>query len=132
MLSRTACVVLLALFAAVAFAGSAQVQRVTGIYSNLYYNKEGGDLIGMELLILPSGHGPEPAYSVFVQIAEGGAPFSALVPLKVTGAQIEFTLPPGGTYDREHFIGTFKRAELVVRWSQGTEEHLKRGRSYWQ
>ena len=108
------------------------MKRITDIYSNLSYNKDGGDLLGMELLILPSGHGPEPAYSVFVQIAEGGTPFSVVVPLKVTGTKIEFTLPPGGAYSDEHFEGTFKGIELVVRWSQGTEEHLKNGKSYWQ
>lgn len=82
----------------------------------------------MELLIIPS----EDDYSVFVQIAEGGAPFTVVVPLKVAGTKIEFTLPPGGTYSKEHFVGIFKSGELIVRWSQGTEEHLKHGKSYWQ
>ena len=86
----------------------------------------------MELLILPSSHDPEPAYSVFVQIAEGGAPFSVVVPLKIMGTKIEFPLPSGGASPDEHFVGTFKGGELVVRWSQGTEEHLKHGKSYWQ
>ena len=108
------------------------MKRITGIYSNLAYNEEGGDLLGMELLILPSGHDPETAYSVFVQIAESGAPFLVVVPLKVTGTKIEFTLPPSGAYSGAHFVGTFKGGELVVRWSQGTEEHLKHGKSYWQ
>jgi hypothetical protein len=110
----------------------AQEQRITGIYSNLYYNVEGGDLLGMELLILPSGSVPEPAFSAFVQIAGGGAPFSAIVPLNVSGKKIEFTLPTGGIYDRQHFEGTLSNTELTVRWSQGTVEHLKRGKSYWQ
>jgi hypothetical protein len=108
------------------------VKHITGIYSNLSYSKESGDLLGMELLIVPSGRGPETAYSVFVQIAEGGAPFSAVVPLTVTDTKIEFALPRGGAYSGEHFVGTFKGGELVVRWSQGTEEHLRRGKSYWQ
>jgi len=132
MLTRPLLLISLCLLASLSFAGEPEVKRLTGIYSNLSYNAEGGDLLGMELLILPSGHGPEPAYSVFVQIAEGGAPFSVVTPLKVTGTKIEFTLPPGGAYSGEHFVGTFKGVELVVRWSQGTEEHLKHGKSYWQ
>jgi hypothetical protein len=111
--------------------GSAQTLRVTGIYSNLTYNKEGGDLLGMELLIVPSV-GAKPAYSAFVQIAEGGAPFTALVPVKVSGSQIEFTLPTGGAYDGAHFVGTLNDAGLIIRWSHGAEERLKRGKSYWQ
>lgn len=122
----------LCLLASATFAAEPQTKRITGIYSNLSYNAEGGDLLGMELLIIPSGHGPEVAYSVFVQIAEGGAPFSVVVPLKVTGNKIEFNLPSGGVYSGEHFVGMFKGSELVVRWSQGTEEHLKHGKSYWQ
>jgi hypothetical protein len=129
---RVIFLIMLCLLTSISFAAEPQMKRITGIYSNLSYNKDGGDLLGMELLILPCGHGTEPAYSVFVQIAEGGAPFSVVVPLKVTGTKIEFTLPLGGAYSGEHFVGTFKGIELVVRWSQGTEEHLKHGKSYWQ
>jgi len=86
----------------------------------------------MELLILPGRNGPNGGYTVFVQISEGGAPFTAIVPLKVSDASIEFTLPAGSNYSGMHFAGAFKGSELVVKWSSGTEEHLKRGKSYWQ
>ena len=66
--------------------------RVSGVYSDLHYNSEGGDLLGMELLIIPS----DPSgYRAFVQIAEGGAPFAVIVPLLVDGSRVEFTLPAG-------------------------------------
>jgi len=123
---------LFCLLALPALAAEPQAKRITGIYSNLTYNQESGDLLGMELLVVPSRQNQEAAYSVFVQISEGGAPFTAVVPLKVTGTNIEFTLPPGSTYPGERFVGTFKGDELLVRWSQGTVEHLKHGNSYWQ
>jgi hypothetical protein len=113
------------------FAAEQQVNRVTGIYSNLAYNNESGDLSGMELLIVPSGHGPDAAYSVFVQISEGGAPYTAVVPLKLKGINIEFTLPADSEYPRQHFVGTLNGAQLDLRWNSEVE-HLKRGKSYWQ
>lgn len=113
-------------------AAELQSRKISGIYSNLYFNQEGGDLLGLELLILPSGRGSELAYSAVVQIADGGAPYSVIVPLHVVGNQIEFTIPSGGSYADEHFIDIFKDVELIVRWSNGTEEKLKKGKSYWQ
>jgi len=114
------------------FSTAVEPQKVSGIYSNLKFNKESGDLSGMELLIIPNGKGANLEYVVLVQISEGGAPFSALVPLKMVGPKFEFTLPTGRNYDRQHFTGVFKGTGIVIRWSQGDEEHLKRGKSYWQ
>jgi hypothetical protein len=105
---------------------------VSGIYSNMRYNTEGGDLLGMELFIFPSGSGPDLKYSALIQIAEGGAPFAALVLLVVKAETIEITLPSGKQYSKERFTGKFVDGGLVIRWSNGTEEHLKRGKSYWQ
>jgi hypothetical protein len=122
---------LIALFGLVALAWAGE-PSVSGIYSNLSYNEEGGDLLGTELLILPSADNAAGGYSVFVQIAEGGAPFTAIVPVKISGNTIEFILPPGGAYDRQRFVGFVETGQLILRWSNGTEEHLKRGKSYWQ
>jgi hypothetical protein len=125
--------VALALLAAGAFAGTAKAPRVSGIYSNLHWNAEGGDLLGIELFVVPRDTGSgEPAWSVFVQIAEGGAPCAAVVPLTVTGDRIEFSLPKGGSCAGLHFVGTLSPTEITLRWDAGTVEHLKRGKSYWQ
>ena len=105
--------------------------RVTGTFSNLNYNREGGDLLGMEILIVPA-QGDRLGFVAFVQLAEGGAPRSALVPLKVDGAKVEFTLPTDGTVPEMHFSGVVSKTELVGTWSHGGErEVLKRGVSYW-
>ena len=106
--------------------------RPTGIYSNLRFNQEGGDLLGTELLILPRGDVGKPAWSVFVQIAEGGAPFTAIVPFLVDHSKFEFTLPPGGAYGGLRATGIFVGKDILLCWGSGTEERLARGKSYWQ
>jgi hypothetical protein len=100
--------------------------RITGIYSNLHYNDEGGDLLGMELLIIPAKSG----YVACVQVAEGGAPFVAVVPIAVSGAQVQFILP--ASYGGQHITGSFTGAKLVLHWQKGQQEVLIRGKSYWQ
>ncbi len=102
--------------------------KVTGIYSNLRYIQEGGDLLGMELLVVPS----EAGYTGFVQIAEGGAPYTAVVPVVATGSRISFTLPSDGAYGAMKFDGELKGASLVIKSPEGANETLMRGKSYWQ
>jgi hypothetical protein len=102
--------------------------KVAGVYSNLRYSQEGGDLLGMELLVVPSATG----YTAFVQIAEGGAPYTAVVPVAVAGSQISFTLPPDGAYGGMRFDGELRGGSLVISWPAGTNETLRRGKSYWQ
>jgi len=122
------------LFAFIGFAGAALAPQsrfcVTGIYGNLHYNAEGGDLLGMELLIIPDNSG----YVACVQIAEGGSPFVVVVPFVVTGSQVQFTLPSGSAYSGTHLTGSFASggAKLILQWPQGQQEVLVRGRSYWQ
>lgn len=112
-------------------------QHVTGIYSDLYYNKEAGDLLGMELLVVPGPSTTAPDYTVFVQIAEGGAPYTAVVPFIVQGSHIEFTLPTGDpSYSGMHFVGVLTKSAVVLHLEKGNEkgeeESLGRGKSCWQ
>jgi hypothetical protein len=104
--------------------------RVTGTFSSLRYNSEGGDLLGLEILIIPAP-GDKVGYIALVQVAEGGAPYSALVPVTVTGTHIEFTFPRDGPYNGMKFSGTVSATDLTGTWSTGNREVLKRGRSYW-
>lgn len=124
--------VVISIFMAALTPANAADARMSGIYSDMSYNAEGGDLLGMELMIVPT---PEGGYTAFVQIAEGGAPAVALVPLTVSGSRIEFTMPGTGG----HFVGVITGDSLVGHWTEGQlsstggkEEHLKRGKSYWQ
>lgn len=119
--------VVLSLAGAPAF-GQTSRPKVTGVYSNLRYNQEGGDLLGMELLVVPSGAG----YKAFVQIAEGGAPYTAIVPVAVENSRISFTLPREGAYGGMSFDGELEGASLVIKSAAGANETLRRGKSYWQ
>ncbi|MBE1160808.1 hypothetical protein [Dyella acidiphila] len=100
----------------------------TGTYTDLCYNKDGSDLLGMELMIIPSSAG----YSVVVQIAEGGAPYTTVVPITIQGKTASFTLPFGGPYGGMRFEGKLSRTSLAIKWQSGEQETLKRGPSYWQ
>src|SRR5207249_12047601 len=90
-----------------------------------------------QILIFPS-KGPT-GFFALVQLAEGGAPFVVLVPVRVAGTQVEFTMPASGPYGGLNFTGTVTRTELIGKWSSGSafagagdRERLKRGKSYWQ
>ena len=122
-------------FLAVAVVGCASAQenfRPSGIYSNLSYSEEGGDLVGMELLIFPAEELAASDYVVFIQIAEGGAPYTALVPLEIRGNEISLVLPSNGSYSKVQLVGNFRGDDLEIRWPHGALEHLKRGHSYWE
>lgn len=123
------------LFSVAASAAQDAAVHITGMYSNLYYNEEGGDLLGTELFIFRSNVG----YQVLVQMAEGELPTAVLVPLDVDGANIRFTLPGGGDEKSVTFLGTVSAIGITGHWSNGQlsstgtkDEILKRGKSYWQ
>src|SRR5689334_5384174 len=82
-------------------------EPISGVYTNLAFNTEAGDLLGTELFIFPShGSGLETHYSVLVQFAEGDAPQATLVPAIVTSGGFEFTMPSTGTYANAHFVAS--------------------------
>ena len=129
---RFALILAVVLFSPLSFGANGHAKHITGIYSNLHYVGDAGDLVGTELVIVPA----EKDYKVFFQLSEGGFPFTALATLKVTGSDIEFTLPPGGDYGGMRFKGTIKGNDLtlhpVLPAGDGMDETLKRGKSYWQ
>ena len=53
--------------------------KISGIYSDHVFNHEGGDLLGIEIMIVPREPKGDLAWSVFAQVAEGGPPQTALV-----------------------------------------------------
>lgn len=118
-------------------AKAADQSQVTGIYSDLYYNDEGGDLLGTEIFIVVTGQGSD--YAVFFQNWEGGSTFPVVVPAQVDGDKITFKVPPpsdaAGTYSgrigKKGFDGTWKHKDDDG--SYRTEPiHLGRKKSYWQ
>jgi len=114
--------------------GSEQQAQVTGIYSNLQYIEEAGDLLGTELFIVSGPNG----YEVVVQVAEGVPGPILTVPVVVTGTHVRFIVPRpsfgAGTYEGE--IGPKGFEGVVTATFNGrvltTPIRLARKNSYWQ
>jgi hypothetical protein len=103
---------------------------LSGTYSNLHSDADGGGVWGVEILILPAS-GDSGGYVALIQIAEGSGPYSVLVSLKVNGLSVQFDLPKDGPYPGIHFSGIVSKNELSGTWNTGRKEVLKRGVSYW-
>jgi hypothetical protein len=112
---------------------TAQVPQRKGVafgsFSSLHYIAEGaGDVVGMELLVIPN---MTSAYVVF-QCAEGVPSEPALVPAKVIGPKIEFTVKQrGGMCNGEYRGDANSRGMLLKGSSAKHPEFLLRKRSYW-
>jgi hypothetical protein len=104
-----------------------ETPRTTGIYTDMSYNTEGGDVIGTEIFVVDTNRG----YYVVFQSGEGEPSVPVVVPAKVSGSSIRFTLPSGtegGT-----FTGTIGATQLIGSFSSNHQTiHLKRKASYWQ
>lgn len=104
---------------------------VIGFFSDMRYIEEAGDVVGTEvhIVLARGGH-----YAV-VQCAQGEPGMPVVVPVKVTGQQVEFEIP-----DREDnlccpgkFRGTVSKAALTGKFDACDDQlTLKRGRSYWR
>jgi hypothetical protein len=110
---------------------SAYADGVTGLFTNLRYNKSDGEFTGMEFFIFPSKTG----YWALVQIAQG-ARFHALVALTTNKNDIEFTLPADSAHPGAHFVGKVDGDALVGGFTDGAlaaagQTKLKRGKSFW-
>ena len=89
-------------------ARAAAAPRVTGVYSSLAYNAEGSDLLGMELFVVAGPGG----YYATVQCAGGEPARPVVVPVRVSGAQLAFTLPAGEPECGTSFVGVVSAAGL--------------------
>lgn len=107
-----------------------EASRITGTYTSMHFNKEGGDLLGQELKIVLTRKG----YQGALQFAEGGPGQLIIVDIQTEGNKISFTIsdsyPEAG-----QFSGTIQGGIIrgVFRFKGGGEERveLKRGKSYW-
>ena len=110
-------------------APSAQTRgpRLTGIYSDMSYIDEAGDVLGTEVFIVYSSKG----YFAIIQVAEGAPSVPAVVPITVDGTKVSFSLP--GDLGGGQFRGQVTERGLSGRFADGREPwDLKRGKSYWQ
>ena len=101
--------------------------KITGTFSSLEYNQEGGDLNGVEIFIFFAGE-----HMVLFQESVGEPVAPSLVRAKVNGDSVEFTVPGLGGGKRT-FTGKISKTHLVGKFS-GAKEQLKllRRSSYWQ
>lgn len=114
-----------------------RVAPITGIFSDLYYNEEGGDLLGTEIFIVLSGNDK---YVAFFQHWEGGGDPAIVVPVTIgVDNHVSFEIPEpalgAGTYEGRitktefdgvgtHHLSNGQLSKHPIR--------LKRKKTYWQ
>ena len=110
--------------------------QITGIHSDLSYNREAGDLLGTELFIVGAGgHG----YVAFVQSWQGGTSIPLVVPVQVNEDKIMFEVP-APSFGEGQYNGRISKTGFDGTWLHPLAGggfvkypvHLKRKRSYWQ
>ena len=99
--------------------------RITGMFTDMRYIAEAGDLVGTEVFIVAGARG----YVGVVQFAEGAPVDPVVVPLTVKGTAVTFeapilgqTLKFNGHVTERALVGTFGIEQLT----------LPRRASYWQ
>lgn len=103
----------------------------TGLFSNMRYVPQAGDVVGAEIFVIYDGG----AYQALVQCAEGRMGQAQLLPAVVAFPDISFTIPPDSPTlcPRGEFKGRLLREGI-----RGTIHGLSwpgflpRRRSYWQ
>lgn len=108
--------------------------RVTGMYSDMSFHQESGDVSGIEVFVVLTSRG----YFVIFQSSEGEPAVPVVAPAKIEGKSIEFDLPPEcayagkfrGTLTEEGITGNFPSGRLGPDGSSVIR--LKKGKSYWQ
>lgn len=107
-----------------------------GTYSSFEYHEESGDLLGVEIYIIPAGAG----YWALFQESQGEPAAPVLVPADVGGDVITFNLPDTGSGYAGRFAGKFlEDGQLVGKFDNsaiapdGSELfRLRYGPGYWQ
>ena len=107
-----------------------------GIYSSLEYHEESGDLVGVEIYVIPAGAG----YWVVFQESQGEPAAPVLAPAEVGGDVITFDLPDTGSGYAGRFTGKFlEDGQLVGGFNNSTIApdgselfSLRYGPGYWQ
>jgi len=107
-----------------------QPSKITGTYTSMYFNEEGGDLLGQELKIVLTRRG----YQGALQFAEGGPGGLIIVDVHINGNKISFTIPETAP-EAGRFSGTLTNGVIrgIFSFKEGGEEkvELRRGKSYW-
>jgi len=133
---RSSFIVLLASFALQCNANQAKTSkarsapRITGTYSDMYYNSQGGDVLGTEIKIVNTRKGLQGA----IQFSEGAPEELVIVDIQVNDGAVSFVVPESSPYAGQ-FSGTIMNGILKgeFRYKSGgsNKVELKKGKSYW-
>jgi hypothetical protein len=117
--------------ATVAAAGEKKpVVRVAGTYTNLEYHEESGDLVGVEVKIVPVDDG----FQAAVLVSEGAPQPLVVVTVSAKGGAVRFDVP-GQNGTSWSFIGTIGAKALTgtITYESGYRQKivLQRRCGYW-
>ena len=101
-----------------------------GTFSNLQYVNETGDVIGLEITIVPQYL---TAYAIF-QCAEGSPSPPVFVPVTIKGNRVSLTVSRGDTGCEGIYSGVVTARGLTLDQQQvgpATDRFLPRRASYW-
>lgn len=119
----------------IASAGAYPIPAIVGTYSNLTYSEGEGDVIGIEITILPAGTPGNYSYYALVQTADGEAAAPQLAPIKFDGMNISFSFNYPGAGDVK-FAGSVAGTTLIGYLTGGqfssTKYTLPRKVGFWQ
>jgi hypothetical protein len=106
------------------------VPHLTGTYSDMYYNAEGGDVLGTEIRIVYTRKG----FQGVIQFSEGEPEELVVVDIQIKGNAVSFVVPEPSPYVGE-FTGAISDGILrgEFRYKNGVSDkvELKKGKSYW-
>jgi len=104
--------------------------RLTGTYSDMYYNAQGGDVLGTEIRIVNTRKG----FQGVIQFSEGAPEELVVVDIQIKNDAVSFAVPGPSPYAGE-FTGSIRAGVLKgeFRYKSGgsNKVELKKGKSYW-
>jgi hypothetical protein len=102
--------------------------KITGIFSDLRYSEESGDICGQELFIMLGLK----KYFVVYQISEGAPSNPVLIEANINENKIEFKIPKTKYNSERIFKGIIMTDKLIGNFEGGDTIKLTRQNSYWQ
>ena len=103
-----------------------------GIYSSFHYSEKSGDLVGMEIQIIPDPIG----YSAIVQASEGAPAFPEVYRINIKGKSFKLDIPKSSSCGLVpgEYSGTFNEMTLILKGqnSPSRKYALPKGKSFWQ
>jgi hypothetical protein len=116
-------------------AAASSPTKITGIYSNIYFNESSGDLLGVEVLLLKRDN----KYYVVFQSAQGEAGQPILVAATLKRNKLNFTLPESNSGYSGMFEGVISTNKMEGGFVDGQLSSsgekifiLKKGNGYWK